>query len=457
MSTMPMNTTGLLSPDLFSNPALQFGLGILANNRGNYGSFGAAVGQGGMMGMQNLQRAKMQEVLQKQQQMQMDEMQRRIKEQQDAREAQARLLGGREGYITEQDQPFTRTENVPTPAQEGAQAPNFNLTQQTITGVNKVPTFDNKRYMSDMVAAGFGDDLIKQSIAPKKVAYRDVGGSLVPYDEATGMPRDDLQPISKSLTPDAQANVMMRNYEFNNLSASQRASNDLTARGQNITMRGQNLTDARAREANAINAGGGKPPQGYRWGADGVSLEAIPGGPADKRTNLTEGQAKANLFGSRAAEADAILNGIGTNYSKVGVSAKSKLGDVANPFLSPNTQKVDQAQRNFINAVLRTESGAVIADSEFENARKQYFPEIGDSPEVIAQKAENRRTAIEGLNAMAGSSRNNRQELMPKNEQMPSQALPMPAKPNALTLKKGAIYNTPKGNLRWNGKGFEDL
>lgn len=36
-------------------------------------------------------------------------------------------------------------------------------------------------------------------------------------------------------------------------------------------------------------------------------------------------------------------------------------------------------------------------------------------------------------------------------------AAPLPAKPSALTLKKGTVYATPKGKLRWNGKSFEDL
>ena len=37
-----------------------------------------------------------------------------------------------------------------------------------------------------------------------------------------------------------------------------------------------------------------------------------------------------------------------------------------------------------------------------------------------------------------------------------AQAQPMPAKPSAMTLKKGVVYETPKGALRWNGKAFED-
>jgi hypothetical protein len=58
-------------------------------------------------------------------------------------------------------------------------------------------------------------------------------------------------------------------------------------------------------------------------------------------------------------------------------------------------QRVEQAQRDFINAVLRRESGAAISASEFENARKQYFPQPGDEkhPKVLEQKRRARQIA----------------------------------------------------------------
>jgi len=65
-------------------------------------------------------------------------------------------------------------------------------------------------------------------------------------------------------------------------------------------------------------------------------------------------------------------------------------------------QVAEQAQRDFLNAILRRESGAVISPSEFDNAKRQYFPQPGDSPEVIAQKAANRKMAIEGVARSAG-------------------------------------------------------
>jgi hypothetical protein len=165
---------------------------------------------------------------------------------------------------------------------------------------------------------------------------------------------------------------------------------DITLRGQDLsadtTRRGQDLTNARAVEANAAKAAADKAP--------------------------TEFQSKAALFGARAEEADKILSSV--DYSPAALSAKQAvsnvplvggaLGAAANVVTSNNNQRAEQAQRDFINAILRLESGAVIGKEEFENARKQYFPQPGDSAEVIAQKAANRRTAIEGLKRGAGKA-----------------------------------------------------
>src|SRR3546814_13076576 len=43
---------------LLGNPALQMGLGILANNQGNYGQFGPAIGRGMSQGLQQVQVSK---------------------------------------------------------------------------------------------------------------------------------------------------------------------------------------------------------------------------------------------------------------------------------------------------------------------------------------------------------------------------------------------------------------
>lgn len=181
------------------------------------------------------------------------------------------------------------------------------------------------------------------------------------------------------------------------------------------------------------NRTGGKAPTGYRWSADGQTLVPIPGGPADPTTKgaklqrpPTEGQAKAIGFGSRMAVADEILNelaadgvqrsgaikgaaetvgnvlGLGTD--SMGGALSDIAGSATNFTQSEKQQQVEQAQRDFINAVLRRESGAAIGIGEFRNAAKQYFPSVGDDKATLRQKAANRRTAINAMKAEFGES-----------------------------------------------------
>lgn len=127
---------------------------------------------------------------------------------------------------------------------------------------------------------------------------------------------------------------------------------------------------------------------------------------------LTDSQSKYAIFGDRASKAHDILGNIKDNYSPVALNAATALegvpgaGWAANAALGENEQLVGQAQRDFINAVLRNESGALISPAEFANAKKQYFPQPGDGPEVIEQKRINRETEINGLIRGAGAALN---------------------------------------------------
>lgn len=142
--------------------------------------------------------------------------------------------------------------------------------------------------------------------------------------------------------------------------------------------------------------------------------------PTARERPITEYQGKNALYGSRALQADKVLHDLETKINLVGLATKQSiqgtpliggaLGAAANTFLSANQQSVEQAQRNFVNAVLRQESGAVISDAEFENAKKQYFPQPGDKPQVIEQKRKNRKTAIEGFKRIAGPAWNEVEE-----------------------------------------------
>ena len=62
------------------------------------------------------------------------------------------------------------------------------------------------------------------------------------------------------------------------------------------------------------------------------------------------------------------------------------------------------ASRNFIAAVLRKESGAAISDGEYLNGLKQYFPQVGNTAEVISDKEALRSAAITGMYRESGDA-----------------------------------------------------
>lgn len=213
-------------------------------------------------------------------------------------------------------------------------------------------------------------------------------------------------------------------------------------RGQVLdTANGPMIVDPRTGEGRPVTSGGA----------------AVP--PKDK--GLNEGQAKANLFGTRMEEANKIIaqmaeegvNRPGTIKSiaesipvvggALGAVVNADPTGVIRP--SAQQQQVEQAQRDFINAVLRRESGAAIADSEFDSARKQYFPAVGDSPEVIAQKTANRERATALMLAEVPTSARDRSTaaLSGSAPAQPSGVL-SPAQPAARTITRTGTLNGRK-------------
>lgn len=123
---------------------------------------------------------------------------------------------------------------------------------------------------------------------------------------------------------------------------------------------------------------------------------------------LTEYQGQNVMYGTRAADAHNLLNSLEDKINTTSLKSAQALegvplaGMAAHAMLSPEAQRVDQAQRNFVNAVMRRESGATISSAEFENAKKQYFPQPGDDKATIEQKRRTREMVINGFARGAG-------------------------------------------------------
>jgi hypothetical protein len=126
----------------------------------------------------------------------------------------------------------------------------------------------------------------------------------------------------------------------------------------------------------------------------------------DNTGKATEGEKKGGLFAARMDTTVPVLERFEGEGTKLGQALAAGIPLVGNYLLSPEYQQYDQAKRDFTNATLRQESGAVIGDSEFANAERQYFPVPGDSKEVIAQKRRNRETVRAQFREMAGPNYN---------------------------------------------------
>jgi hypothetical protein len=149
----------------------------------------------------------------------------------------------------------------------------------------------------------------------------------------------------------------------------------LQQRGQDIQLRGQNMSDSRAREMATITRET-KPP--------------------------TEAERKNAGFYSRALEASKNLDVLEKDMASKGLFGQAWMDYAPNFAQSEGNQSQIQAQRAFTEARLRRDSGAAIPPQEFENDKKMYFPQPGDTPKVLEQKRKAREKALAGMLTGAG-------------------------------------------------------
>jgi hypothetical protein len=231
-----------------------------------------------------------------------------------------------------------------------------------------------------------GSQEIMRDVAPdkEKLNFQNTGGAIVGLDPFTGQPGSAAIPTS--MTPGETAN--------NQVALA-------------------NLALARQREAReAANAPGTKPVWDPTAGqfvlppsTDNPTGKALtPTGFTKPEKALTEQQGNALMFGKRMSAANNVIDGLSQTMNVTSPANLLAASPLTNPIASPNAQKLEQAKRDFMTAGLRKESGASISKSEYQMYDRTYFPQIGDSPEVLAQKAALRKRAIEGMMTVAGSA-----------------------------------------------------
>lgn len=123
----------------------------------------------------------------------------------------------------------------------------------------------------------------------------------------------------------------------------------------------------------------------------------------------TEGEANAAGFASQMENSEAIIKALPAGSQPgagSGIAGSVPfIGDVTKRLVQPEaTQQYEQAAQAWIRAKLRKESGAAIGVDEMAQEYRTYFPQINDTPAVIAQKAQARRIATEAMKKSAGRS-----------------------------------------------------
>lgn len=151
--------------------------------------------------------------------------------------------------------------------------------------------------------------------------------------------------------------------------------------------------------------------------ASGVPVTGPDGQPLVKAQRPTDPQLQAQGYFNRMTSASKIIGsledagytpGVGAAYTQgmgqlpvvggLAGGAANWIGNKVQPAMGP----YHQAMQDWVRAKLRKESGAVIGPKEMADEIITYFPQPGDSPAVIKQKAASRKTAEAAMWIQAG-------------------------------------------------------
>lgn len=124
--------------------------------------------------------------------------------------------------------------------------------------------------------------------------------------------------------------------------------------------------------------------------------------PASATKPPTAAQQRDARFYRRMEASEQTFDTMEKDVSGMSLKDQMQLEYAPNVMQSPVGQKLNQAMRAFTEARLRADSGAAVPQHEYDNDRKMYFPQPGDTPETLAQKKQARRVVIESFRESAG-------------------------------------------------------
>lgn len=138
-------------------------------------------------------------------------------------------------------------------------------------------------------------------------------------------------------------------------------------------------------------------------GPDGKPI-MVQGGPGTS-AKFTEAQSKDNVYATRAVGALDKLESQGADGTVADdlASLKDKVAGaipvVGNYLKSDAYQLAETAGQEFLQAILRKDTGAAITTQEQALYGETYLPQPGDSPQRLAYKKEARLRAVEAIKA----------------------------------------------------------
>lgn len=130
---------------------------------------------------------------------------------------------------------------------------------------------------------------------------------------------------------------------------------------------------------------------------DGTSIQI---GGAAKSVKLTEGQAKDNVYVTRAKGALELLEGSAEALtSRVDRSLDMVPMGIGREGQTQEFQIAQQAGEEFLQAILRKDTGAAITTQEQDMYGKTFLPQPGDGPAVLEAKRASRQRAVAAIEA----------------------------------------------------------
>ena len=127
-----------------------------------------------------------------------------------------------------------------------------------------------------------------------------------------------------------------------------------------------------------------------------VALAKLTTGAPGSKGKFTEAQLKFATFANIAQQNQ---NNLGALQSGPGFDPTVIKPDVLNTVRTPQAQEYTASKRAFIDAIIRPMTGAAVTKQEFDSADKRYFPQFGDSPKTVQEKAKLRQQAVDSIKA----------------------------------------------------------